>query len=118
MKTLVAIIVLASALIVAPTPAAAHNPGCGLINARTASWGCANAAYNGSTGLWSGSAQDTTKDGYCVSLWTINRFGDKIERIARSCGGIDAGRANGGGSEDTFKVRLFRDDGRYRTIRP
>jgi hypothetical protein len=116
-RTTIAAVILI-ALGIAPRPAEAHNTsgGCVLLNSRSASWGCANASYNGSTGLWSGSAQDTKTDGYCVSLWTINRFGDKVEKIARSCGGVVTGRANGGGSEDSLGVRLFRDDGRYRTI--
>jgi hypothetical protein len=105
-------------MFIGPQPAQAHTTnGCVLLNARTASWGCGNASYNGPTGLWSGSVQDTNKDGYCVSLWTIDRHGNQIEQLARSCGGVGAGRANGGGSEDSFRVRMFRDDGRYRTIR-
>jgi hypothetical protein len=66
--------------------------------------------------LWYGTVQDTKTDGYCVSLWTINSAGQKQGRIARSCGLVTLGSTWGGGSEDAYGVRLFRDNGNYKTI--
>ena len=100
----------------APTPAAATHDRCDVRNpTHSSSWGCHRIA-RGRSGS-SVVVDDALHDGYCVELWSIDRFGARVGMYARSCGPpkwawIPIGDSAGAGCG----VRVYRTDGRYQTL--